>query len=692
MSRRTSALCAAIVALLAAPATASATTFTVDQTAAAGCNSNRCQTVKDALGAVQNGDTIEITGSATPYTEDPLVLNKSNVTISAVPGTVVVTGKATNAAGSHVLDLQGQNAVVRGIIFAVQDNGGNAVRASATGTTVESSTLAKFTATTTDVPTYEVAPAVGAGTSFLKGSFVIHGPQRAEPGAAAAVQGNETSSLALLDTSVLSGPNGGSAVRLTGSEIASGTPTANQVVRSQLVATKSNGAHALEVVASATHAANSLVKLDSSTLAGGQNGAGLRVETVADGGAPLSNATTGDVRVEGTHVSIASATGSVQALARADGENNALTSANDPAGSIDVALDRSIVHGAATLENNDGGLFVAANTSKVTITNSDTELKSSDASGSTLAVSGTTGTTSDAALFVNAAAKNLHLRANAPVIDKGGALVAGGSDKDIDGQARLNGAALDLGGDEFHNIAPLARLRASTLLAKQNETVHLDAGESADPEAASGGGVKEYRWDFGDGTTATTTAAQTTKAYANPGVYPVSVTVVDSFDVTAVSEVLPIAVTDGVGPTVRITTPKANVTLKRYTYKKRKVKGSKRTRTTRTVRQHSFRGTAGDPSGVTGAQISLRLVTPAASTSQRRTSTCRFLDKTKNSIVGRPCGKPIFFPIRLKDGVFAYKTKKRTKLRNGLYEVTVRVTDTSGNVGSDSRRFRVKTR
>ena len=305
--------------------------------------------------------------------------------------------------------------------------------------------------------------------------------------------------------------------------------------------------------------------------------------------------------------------------------------------------------------------------------------------------------TSDAALFVDAAKKNLHLRANAPVIDKGGAPVAGESTLDVDNQPRQNGAATDLGADEFHNIAPVARIRASNQLPKQNEVVTLDASESGDPEAASGGGVKEYRWDFGDGTTTTTSTPTTTKAYGALGVYSVSVTVIDSFDVGTTSDILPIAVIDGTAPTVKISSPKANRTLKRYKVKKTKLKkktasGKARFKTTKKLNLQRFSGTAADDSGVTGIQISLRLVTRAASTAQSRTSTCRFLDKTKGTIVGRPCGKPIFFNLALKNGAWVYKTKKTTKLRNGLYELTARATDISGNAGTSSVRFKVVTK
>jgi hypothetical protein len=121
MSRRILALCAALTALLAVPASASATTFTVDQAAAAGCSGTTCKTIKDALAAVQDGDTVALSASTTPYLEDPLTVSKKNVTISAVPGTAVVSGKATNAAGSHVITLAGEGDVLSGVNLVYVD-------------------------------------------------------------------------------------------------------------------------------------------------------------------------------------------------------------------------------------------------------------------------------------------------------------------------------------------------------------------------------------------------------------------------------------------------------------------------------------------------------------------------------------------------------------------------------------------
>jgi PKD repeat protein len=55
---------------------------------------------------------------------------------------------------------------------------------------------------------------------------------------------------------------------------------------------------------------------------------------------------------------------------------------------------------------------------------------------------------------------------------------------------------------------------------------------TANATAAAGHSITEYRWDFGDGTTQTTTSRTVTKTYNNQGTYVVSVTVTDDLGQT----------------------------------------------------------------------------------------------------------------------------------------------------------------
>jgi hypothetical protein len=87
------------------------------------------------------------------------------------------------------------------------------------------------------------------------------------------------------------------------------------------------------------------------------------------------------------------------------------------------------------------------------------EIRNNLTDGSILQRDGATGVVSDnftqatSSLFVNASAANLHLVSTATAaIDRGGSVSGAGTD--IDGESRPNGAAPDLGADEFVGIAP----------------------------------------------------------------------------------------------------------------------------------------------------------------------------------------------------------------------------------------------
>lgn len=70
------------------------------------------------------------------------------------------------------------------------------------------------------------------------------------------------------------------------------------------------------------------------------------------------------------------------------------------------------------------------------------------------------------------------------------------------------------------NRAPVAVIAAKAA-GCTGDTLIFDAGQSVDPD----GGLLRYRWDFGDGTRSD--LVNPTKAYSDPGLYPVTLTVAD---------------------------------------------------------------------------------------------------------------------------------------------------------------------
>ena len=73
-----------------------------------------------------------------------------------------------------------------------------------------------------------------------------------------------------------------------------------------------------------------------------------------------------------------------------------------------------------------------------------------------------------------------------------------------------------------NNIAPVARIRVVPINVLPGRTVHFLGMTSSDPD----GEIVFYHWDFGDGTTATGGTVQ--HAFAAPGTYLVTLTVIDS--------------------------------------------------------------------------------------------------------------------------------------------------------------------
>jgi PKD repeat protein len=423
---------------------------------------------------------------------------------------------------------------------------------------------------------------------------------------------------------------------------------------------------------------------------GGQGGGGAVSGIVAFAEAS-GTSSSGPVTVEGAHVTIAG----VRQPAYAESQSGLLSGAG---GTAVIDLDRSIVHGTApskVVRVTTGGLGGPPSNASITIRRSDT----TDTTGGDVTVTDSQNT-QDALLFADPAKYDYHLRFGSPAIDKGGDQVPGESTTDIDGQPR--GAKTDLGADEFINQPPVAKVVASSVTVRQGDPVTFDASGSHDPDI--GGGIVKYLWDFGDGTTTSTTAPSVQHTYAAVGNYTVTLVAVDAAN-AAGSATTAVNVSDGTPPQVKIASPKDGQRLHIYTTttttKKVKDKATGKTKTVRVKhrgrRAIRLRGTASDASGVASVELSLRRVSISkgstsskkkSSSSSKKSSTrakaaaskCVYLDPKNQKFVLRTCSRPKFFAVHQDNGLWSYKISDRLNIKPGLYELQARATDKAGVV------------
>ena len=679
-------------AALAAPAAASAATFTVDQAAPAGCAANVCRTIAAANGAAADGDTISIKATKTPYVEAPIVVTKKNLIFEGQPGGAIVT--SNGAAGTSVFALgddtagNGDGTTVRNLLIAGQANGGPAIAVGAKGVTLDTLFVARATANSQDAAAILIDDTATAVTT-IRSSFVFNAPTGTGAQTAPAIQGGANSSLLLQDTSVLSGAKQGPAVALPGNELTDADdtkPVANQIVRSTLYANQADK-DALSVTSAATSTRNKLVNVDSSILSGGADAAGLAVASAEDGAPLVSTATSGDLAVNLLHTTIAGSTKGITATAAADGP--ALPSA-DAAGSIDINVDRSIVKGTVTGTNTDSAPpTTTGNTVAIEVKNSDAAVTASDASGVTIVATGNQNTTPEA-LFANPTAENFHLRHGSSAIDKAGAQVAGASDKDVDGEPRVAGASPDLGADEFVNRPPVPVLTSNKKDYAVGEAATFDGSKSVDPDQGPGSGVAKYVFAFGDGTPNVESATPSVQhTFAAAGTYRVRLGVADAQGVvstTLASVVVNVATpaAANAAPVVKVISPKTKQILKLFRIRTTTIRREgrkplvRRTRIARTIR---FRGTATDADGIGGVAIALRRVKLASTTTRAsQTGKCTFFDFRANAAKVLSCAKPRYLDLGVKGDAWSYRLKKKTlpKLRAGTYELLVRATDKTG--------------
>jgi hypothetical protein len=409
----------------------------------------------------------------------------------------------------------------------------------------------------------------------------------------------------------------------------------NKLTRSSVLVAGANAT----AVSFALGAESATLKIDSSVISGGASGIGLAVKT---GIGTLVSA--GTATVSARHVTIAGAATGISL------DSSAATGLLSAQGSIAATASDSIVQGATPTRSNAGllGPLLPPNPATLTLARTDQ------------------ATAADA-LFVSTARRNYHLRADAPVIDKGGAAESGDSETDLDGQPRIAGAASDLGADEFGNTPPTAMIELKTAVPRTGQPVTFDGSGSTDRETAIGGPIAEYRWTFGDGISVSTTTPTVEHTYSREGALVAQLIVVDRQGAASTPAAVPVRLAPGTVPTVVISKPKKNAKLALLAKQR---KGAKR-RARATI---GFAGTARAAAGVKSVVLTIEKL----GTSKK---TCTWVDKAKG-LVKTPCAKPVFINAKLADGRWSYTVAKKIKLPKGNYRVSAYGTDAAGGFGN----------
>ena len=398
-----------------------------------------------------------------------------------------------------------------------------------------------------------------------------------------------------------------------------------------------------DALSSAAGASSSdrVLTVDSTLLVALDAGAAAIRATSAN---PLPTSAAGATQVRGRHIT---AVGDSSVIVDSSGANG-FPGPVPPAsisGNIAATFADSILLGKRTATANAGSLTASANTATI---NTDTRNKVADNANEA------------ATLFVNPAKGNYHLRADSPAIGKGG-LTEGEAATDFDGDERSSGGVSDQGADEFVNRAPTASLAAIPGAVRQGQPVVFDASKSSDPEAAIGGGIAYYHWEFGDGSTEDTTTAKTTHIFSERKEYSVTVTVTDKQGrASAASAPVTFTVLDGTIPTVTVGQPGAKQKLRMY-----KAGTKKRVRVT-------FFGTGADDTGLSKIYLALR---PVAS----KNGQCRWFDG-KTKLVKASCDAPTLLTARLTGSDWRYRLPLRAKLPRGPYQLIAVAQDASGLV------------
>lgn len=417
--------------------------------------------------------------------------------------------------------------------------------------------------------------------------------------------------------------------------------TQNKIVRTN-AATGGAQTSAIRVQSDASSPAKSLT-VESTFAVGG--GSAIGAVTTS---APLLPGPAGDITLVLRHVTAAGATNGIRLDATAG--SNLL---NNGAGNITATVTDSL----ALRSSASRVTTVAPNQANLNATRS------------------LTGDEDPNAIYADAAAGNFRLKPGSIAIGQG-SVEAGESATDIDGEDR-SAPPTDLGGDEFNNAPPVAKIAVRTATPRATQPVTFDGGGSTDREASYGGGIVEYRWTFSDGTAQTTSTSSVSKAFPKEGDASATLVVVDRQGAPSAPATVALKLVDGTPPTIGIVKPKANQRIKRFTTRTRTVKGKKRTTRTRT--KIVFGGLSRDANGIAQIVLSLEKLKTGSGSSSK----CNYFDP-KKGVLSKSCQKPVLFAARLikdsKTGEWTYTIKRN--LNVGQYRLSAVGVDKTGAFGN----------
>jgi hypothetical protein len=515
---------------------------------------------------------------------------------------------------------------------------------------------------TYDAATF-AAPAVtitGAPGVAINGTMTFSGnapglPSKLEKVAISQPVGNApginvsgTAGLQLLDAAVVS--LNGDGIIITGG-------TGNTIIRT-LVVTAGQVTSAVRVTSTDGTDPKGLL-LESSMLTGG--GAALSASTVSN----ALQAAAGDIAITARHLTAAGSTNG-------------------------ISLDSS---NAASLLSAPRGNIVANVTDSIALNNKTKRFPGVPPNQAVINATRTIQSADPNTLFADAPGRNFRLRPGSAAIDVGG-FTPGESTTDIDGDPRP-GPTTDLGADEFVNAPPVASIVVRTAKPREGQPTLLDGTGSTDREAKYGGGIVQYRWNFGDGTSDTTTTPTVLHTYKGEGAAAAQLVVVDRQGAVSAPAAARVSVGDGVPPEATITKPFANQRITLTTTRTRTVtkNGVKRKITTRRKTKLTFGGVARDKSGIGLVVLTLEKLGSDSSSSSKNAKAsqssskaqCTWFD-AKKGLLKKSCNKPVLIVAKLaKDGSWTYGISTKVKQPSpGLYRVSVYAADGSGAFGNSA--------